>query len=183
MRKFIRIAGVVVSILFILSFYVFFHIIGENDVFMIIIAILIISYVILVMGYEITSPTVKIKATITKRPGVFIGAVEYITFLLPNGEKVQLWTYGGKYLSMKVGDLVTIKYKGTNLKSMNKIKKDSSNLQVEKMRASFNKMTPAQKTVFIKNLTQKLKDSNSVELKGFLSECITQYNLEIRNRT
>ena len=251
MHKFIKIAECVLGIVAILCF-VLFIITGENQIFLIIIAVLFVLFLSLVVSYQLSSPVIRTKAKVIKRPGVAFGDVmEYITFLLPSGEKVELLDYGGenpsikegdsvfleycgtdiveirklkanspvitvkakivkrprigffytigdvtfllsdgkklkleiragRYLSIKTGDFVLLEYAGNIIISMKKIKKAFSSPQVEKMKASFNKMTKAQKSVFIKNLKERLQGSKSVEFKEFLNECITQYNLGIK---
>jgi len=55
------------------------------------------------------------------------------------------------------------------------------NPKVNEMRAAFKKMTMPQKEMFIRNLDEQLKGSKSSEFRGFLNECIAQYNLEAKS--
>jgi len=53
--------------------------------------------------------------------------------------------------------------------------------QIDQLKIQFNGLTTAQKKQFILNLKNKLQNSNNVEYKRFLNECIAQYNNEVQN--
>ena len=61
------------------------------------------------------------------------------------------------------------------------IERICKNPKVNEMRTAFRKMTMPQKAAFINNLDEKLRGSKSPEFRGFLSECIAEYNSEVRD--
>ena len=181
MRKFPRTARHIATVGLMLCIILFF-LTDESIIFFIVGIALLIFYFTVVIAFKLSYPVITVKAKIIKRHGIHLfRTTDIFMFLLPGGKKLELeFPYAGFYPTLKEGDFVFLKYSGDSIISMKKIKKAFSSPQVEKMKASFNKMTTAQKSIFIKNLKERLQDSKSVEFKEFLNECITQYNLDIK---